>query len=479
MNAINQFMEFPDKLDTAIKSLINAHTSSGRYDMMLDGERYYQTKNTTINARKHHIYAEDDKKNPVLIEDPYRANNRMASSFYKIQVDQKVNYSLGHPVTFETDSDASGKLLLDTLGTNFSKTLRRIATGAAKKCVGWGLVNINAQGEFEIIRVAPEQVIAVYKDVDADELEYGVRFYEVTTVSKDGAFGRVTQVEVWDDEMVTIYRESIDTHVYQLLTLEGEENPRYHFSKNRSFGTMTVESKGISWGKVPLIPFYNNDDELYDLRPIKNYIDVYDIVQSDFANNFEDFQAMYWVLKGYNGTDLNEFLAQVKIYKALKVAADGDAHVEQIEVPHEARVAELQNLETAIYKFGMAVDPSNMTGGSLTNVHIKAMFANLDLKANEFEQQTKDFIWRLVYFVNVYLRQMNKGEIALKKVTFTRSLIINEAEVLESNAKQMGSVSEETRLGKHPWVDNAVAEMKKMQEESSTQPITDDPPPVE
>jgi len=472
MNAINNLIVFPDKLDAAIKSLITHHLGCAQYKMMVEGEKYYRAKNPAIMSRKQYVYAEQEGV-PVLVEDVYKANNKMPSSFLKIQVDQKVNYSVGQPVKFEAD-DVEG--LEETLGKKWGKSLKKIAKSAAKKSVGWGLVNINAKGEFEVVPIPSEQVIAVYKEMDGESLEYAVRFYETTMLSqKTGEFKTTTQVEVWDAELVTFYRRNVDTDLYELMRFEDAQNPRYHFSADTVYGETTVEKKGLSWGAVPFVPLYNNDEELYDLQPIKAYVDVYDIVQSDFANNLEDFQDVYWILKGYQGTSLTEFLNQVKKYKALKVGEGGDAHAETVEVPYQARQAALQELETAIYKFGMAVDPSSVMGGSLTNVHIRAMFANLDLKASDFEQQVKDFVDKVIPFVNVYRASKGQKPVELWDVVFDRSLIINEVELLTANAGQMGVVSEKTRLSNHPWVASSEDEIAEMQNEGTIK-VKDVPP---
>ena len=471
MNAITNLA--PENADSAIKELILAHVGSKKYAMMQTGEAYYLTENEEISAREFYVYAENDKHEAVLIKDVYKANNKMASSFYKIQVDQKINYSIGNQISYES---AQSDQLIEIMGGNFQKTLKRVAKDASKKSIGWAQANINSQGKFELIRIPSEQIVPVYKDADGEELEYVVRYYTIKVLNEKGEAKKVTQAEVWDDEQVAIYRQRIDTDIFVLL---GEKdgifnNPRYHFSRDMKFGETVKERRGQSWGKVPFIPLYNNDDEIYDLQPIKNYVDVYDIVQSDFANNLEDFQDIYWVLRGYSGTDVNTFLTEVKQYKALKVAADGDAHAEKIEVPYEARQAELKNLEDCIFKFGMAVDIGRLTGSSVTNVMIKAMFANLDLKANDFEQQIKDFIWRVLYFVNVYAKQTSKPEIVLDKVTFTRGLIINEVELLEANTKQQGNVSEHTRLANHRWVSDVEEEKRLLEEERGSITIPDE-----
>lgn len=451
-----------EALTEAVRQLVAGFYGGMEYENMVLGDKYYSTKNKGIMGRKHYVYAEHEGV-PILVEDVYKANNKLPSAFFRIQVDQKINYSIGQPVRYEADDVAA---LTEVLGRGFSRTLTRVAKSAAKKAVGWAQVNVNNAGKFEVVYIPAEQVIP-YRDMTTDELQFVLRRYDVQVVNSEGTAIKTPQIEIWDKLQVSVYTENPETKFLELARGDNMINPRPHFFTKTVYGEATAETLGRSWGAVPFIPLYNNDEGMSDLDPIRAYVDAYDIVQSDFANNLEDFQDVYWILKGYQGTNLNEFLSQVKQYKALKIPSTGDAHAETINIPHEARKVALQSLETAIYKFGMAVDPSMMGGGSLTNVHIKAMFANLDLKAAGFEVQIRDFIERVCDFVNVYLVAIGNKPVELYDVIFDRSLIINEAEMLAANAGQMGAISEETRLSNHPWVRDSEDEMEIMQAEST------------
>ncbi len=57
----------------------------------------------------------------------------------------------------------------------------------------------------------------------------------------------------------------------------------------------------IFWGKVPFIPFKNNDFELPDLQFVKTLVDNYDVTRSDVANLLEDIKNIIYALRGYGG----------------------------------------------------------------------------------------------------------------------------------------------------------------------------------
>ena len=436
------------------------------------GEDYYRSENTEIMNRKMMIYTENEHGVPVDMEDPYKANNKLASGFFKLLVDQKLNYSLGKDIAFNTDNPDE---IHEILGRKFQSTLKTIAKESSKKSIGWGHVYIDDKGVFKLVKIPSEQLIPLYSNIDDEELEAVVRYY---TVVSDGE--PINRVEVWDKETVTYYQQNGKYGAYYLIgdkemfDIFGRpwSNPRYHLYKSIKFGERETQVVDMAWGEIPFIPLYNNDEEDTDLQPIKNYIDVYDVVESDFANNLEDFQDIYWILKGYQGENVGKFLEQVKRYKALKVSEDGDAKAEKLEVPYEARMTELKNLEDKIFTFGQGVNLNQSGDGNITNVVIRSRFANLDLKANGFELEVEDFIDRLIYFVNKYREFNNMPPIEVDGVVFNRSMIINEVELLESNTKQKGMISEDTRLANHPWVEDVETEVGLIKEETDNMTVT-------
>lgn len=87
------------------------------------------------------------------------------------------------------------------------------------------------------------------------------------------------------------------------------------------FNVYDVETNGTvcnvyshNFGRVPFIPFFNNGFHRDDLTPIKGLIDTYDKTYSGFINDLEDIQEIIFVLSGYEGESLSEFLTQLKIF---------------------------------------------------------------------------------------------------------------------------------------------------------------------
>lgn len=470
MNRINRF-DTPDQVTEMINTYIADFEQSEQKDKMIQGVEYYRSENTEIMNRKFYIYAEDQNGDDVKIENPYKSNYKLGSGYLKILIDQKVNYLLGNDMTISTTDDDSFQ---EIVGDSFQKDVKRLGKEASKKARAWAQVYIDEEGDFGYKRIPSEQIVPIYSTQDSNKLEMIIRYYSVTALDDEGKAVKVNRVEVWDDEQVTFYQEStVDGNYYLLTTDEmarifgrAYENPKYHFNKDLRIGERTIDTKGLSWGKVPFVPLYNNDEGDYDLQPVKKFIDAYDVVNSDFVNNLVDFQDIYWILKGYDGENLNKFLDQVKKFRALKVGDGGDARPETIDVPTEARKEAKEGLEKDIFTFGQGVNPNTLEGGgNITNVVIKARFANLDLKADQFEDEILAFIYRMLYFINVYHQLNNENEIEIEKITFDRSMIMNEVELLNANAQQRGNVSKRTRLENHPWPLNVDEEIKRMEDE--------------
>ncbi len=449
-----------------IKDAILEFEASPLYEQMKWGQDYYNSQNTAIMERRMLIYTEDEDGNPFEMDDPYKANHKLPAGYFKILVDQKLSYLLAKPITFEGDD---AELIEEQLGKRFQIILQQVAKQASKKSVGWLHPYIDDAGDLQLMPVPSEQVIPIYGAVNRDIVKV-IRRYRCRLTIKD-EIKEVTCIEVWDDKQAEYWlwhEDKIDKlSVEQMEELLGKpyDNPKPHFHRNTVFGGAVSSSEGLSWGMVPFVPMHNNDEETYDLQPIKNFIDAYDVINSDFCNNLEDFQDIYWVLKGYDGQNLNEFLYQVKRYKTLKTSDDGDAKAEQINIPYEARREAKEGLEKDIFTFGQGVNPNAIGDGNITNVVIRSRFAMLDMKAGQFESELIDFLYSLMEFVNKYREIKREQPLEFDGVVFNKSIIVNELELLTANREQTGSISEDTRLSNHPWVDDVDEEKLAMEAE--------------
>lgn len=448
------------------------HTKTYKHIQL--GNAYYDSENTEIMNRRKQFYTE---QGPVT--DPYKANHKLASSFYKIIIKQLVGYLLGNGVTLTSPTqNAMIPLVQDILGKKFNNKVSKWATEAAKTGVGWLHPYIDDMGKFQY-DIIPSDQVAFHMEADNDsEIDKVVRFY---TINYEGT--KTECSEVWSETDVTYYYKKGDKWVLCGVYAEGQMedddptmvmvNPQPHITRITRYGDRVENITGQGWGKVPFIPLWFDGDKSYQLKPIKRHIDGYDIVQSDFMNNLDDIQDAFWILKGYEGEDLMTFMQDVKRYKALKVGEGGDAHTETVEIPTEAREKMLSALRKDIFFFGMAVDPDQVGDGNITNVVIKSRYANLDLKANDFEYQVEEAIQELMWFVNAYMSIYNMGSLDDYELGFNRSMVINEVETMEMVSKQKGIVSEQTFYEHHPWtMDNVEEEMNRLEGDMEKNPVT-------
>jgi SPP1 family phage portal protein len=230
-----------------INTYIADFEQSEQKEKMVQGVEYYRSENTEIMNRKFYIYAEDQNGDDIKMENPYKANNKLASGYLKILIDQKVNYLLGNDMAIKTNDDDSFQ---EIVGDGFQKDVKRLGKEASKKAKSWAQIYIDEEGEFGYKRIPAEQIVPIYSSQNSEKLEIIIRYYSVTALNDEGKATKVNRVEVWDDEQVTFYQEStIDSNYYLLTSDEMArifgrvyENPKYHFNKDKRIGERTVDS---------------------------------------------------------------------------------------------------------------------------------------------------------------------------------------------------------------------------------------------
>lgn len=78
--------------------------------------------------------------------------------------------------------------------------------------------------------------------------------------------------------------------------------------------------EGRSWGKVPFfIAWKNNFLEYPDVKFIKSLVDSYDKSRNDIDDYIAETKNLVYVLKGYGGQNLSEFMKDLNYYRAIKI----------------------------------------------------------------------------------------------------------------------------------------------------------------
>lgn len=279
--------------DNRVVSMIEKFKASGKYELMKEGERYYQADND-IKNRKITRKVDGHKE-----EETWRANNKLAHAKYKIQVDEKIAYLLTKPVTYKTDgadkNDTYVEKVKDVLGKHFQYQLTQLGYEASNKGIGWLHVYLDPEGELKTIVIPAEQCIPYWSDRSHTELDAMIRVYN-TTVWQYNQEKEITNVEIWTKDGVKYYRLEGQMLVYDNDKSMDAGGPVAHYKSVEEWKT---------WGKVPFIPFKNNQIEMPDIKFVKSLIDGYDLGRSEAANYMDGVLSLSDMHKQNRLTELN------------------------------------------------------------------------------------------------------------------------------------------------------------------------------
>lgn len=435
-------------INQVILELINEHDTR----QMEDGVKYYFNKN---DIRKHQQYYYDSNGNKVIDKD--KVNNKIPHGWHKLLVDQKVSYLVGKPITFNTEDKVFEEKINLYLGEDWDDTASELVKNASNKGKEYLHPYIDEEGNFNYVIIPAEQIIPIYKNSLKKEIVSVIRYYMI---------GDVMKVELWDETTVTYY-EKVGGEL--VVDINYENNPESHFR----YGIEGQEGN-YGWGKVPFIEFRNNEEAISDLSFYKDLIDEYDKTVSGMANNLEEIQSLIYVLKGYDGANLAEFMENLRHFKAIKVSEDGGIDTLETNVPVASVDSHLDRTEDSLFTFGMGVNTNtDKMGNAPSGVSLRFLYSSLDMKANMQERKFKKALELFMWFLAEYLRIKEKENHDYKSVSFVfnKTMIMNESEQVDIAQKSSGIIPQEIILANHPWVHDVEAAKKMLEEEKSAYQI--------
>lgn len=395
------------------------------------GQRYYDKNNDIYNQRPKF----DLDGNVDLNKPDWRIN----TNYHQNLVDQKVAYLATNPVSYSCENEKILDTIHDVLDNKWDNKLIDVLTAASNKGVDWIQPYINEDGEFKLFRVPAEQAIPIWTDKEQDTLQAFIRIFRLNDETK---------VEYWTADDVTYYvyenGQLINDYYY------GANNRQTHFSTG-------------SWERVPFIPFKNNPEEMSDIWMYKSIIDAIDKRLSDTQNMFDESAELIYVLRGYEGEDLKEFMQGLKYYKAINVDAEGGVETIQVEVPVTSTKEYLDLMRSNLIEFGQGVDfQTDKFGSAPSGVALKFLYTGLDLKANKLKNKATVAIQELLQFIiDFYKLKVDVKDI---EITFNFNRTMDDLEQSQIGA-QSQYLSKETIVRHHPWVDDPQAEIERIEQE--------------
>ena len=431
----------------------------------LRSERYYKNETDILSEPKRRQEAgEKDASGDYVtknIEQPMRnADNRIPFNFHGLLVNQKASYLFTEPPVFDIGAESSNKALSAFLSDKYPKVCKDLCIEASNKKTGWIHVWKSADdGNYRYAVVPSEQIQPIWsKSLDRKLLGVLRVYHEI-----DGDGNEFDVYELWNDKECAAYRVLAGGTVKEDLEI---------------YTKFFVEINGISevsneyshdLGEVPFFAFDNNNVHTDDLKNIKPLIDVYCKIFSGFVNDLEDIQEVVFVLTNYGGTDLNEFLSDLKYYKTIKVDGDqGDGSgvsTLTIDLPVDAREKLLTATRKCIFEQGMGIDPDPQNFGNSSGVALKFLYSLLELKSGLLETEFRPSFGRFIRCVCRILGIQIKDDVVLQ--TWTRTMVQNDQEAAQIAGQAVGIISNETIVRNFPWVKNAQDELDKIKEEKA------------
>ena len=394
-----------------IKSLIASDRATNRKKYAEVGQRYYEADHDIKNYK---IFYFDGEGN--VREDKFKSNIKIPHAFFTELVDQEVQYILSGKEGFVKSDDPNLQAELDDYfneNEDFMAELYDILTGAIAKGFDYCYAYKDAENKVHFEWADSLGVVEVSAKNASDGEEHVIYWY-VDTMGENNE--NVLFVQVWDNQSVYFYRQTNDDTE---LVLDDKEpmNPRPHalYKKHGDEKTYTKDSEGY-------IPFFRLDNcrkRISGLQPIKALIDDYDIIACGLSNNILDTNEAYYVVRGFQGDNLDEVITNLKAKKHIGVDEDGGVDIQTVDIPVEARKAKLELDEKNIYRFGMGLNTAGLKDTSATtNIAIKTAYALLDLKCQKLKIRLKQFMRKLLKIVLQEINDRNGTDYQQKDVYF-------------------------------------------------------------
>ena len=418
-----------------IRKFINNDEASVKKQLAKQGLAYYEAEHDILKKRIFFVDADGKLK-----EDLLKSNFRISHPFFNLLAKQQAQFMLSGKEPHVKSDIPELQTELDAYfndNESFMAQLYQLLIGTITKGFEFMYAYKDEDGRTCFECADSLGVVEVRAKETQDKCDYLIRWYvdRIEEGSKE-----IKRIEVWDSSQTFYYVQVDDGDIE--LDADEEINPKPH----------TVLQKGKKlyrddYGMIPFFRLDNNPKQCSDLKLIKALIDDYDVMNVGLSNNIEDTNEALYVVKGFEGDDLDELMTNVKAKKHIGVTEGGGVEVQTVDIPVEARKTKMEIDKENIYLFGMGVNTEALhSGGSTVTVQIKTAYYNLDLKCEGLLPYLKQFMRRLLRIVLDEINKNNKTAYQQSDVyfDFDRETIINEQE--KAQIALLAAQEQQTRI---------------------------------
>lgn len=433
--------------------IIRGYKTSEDFQHALTAQAYFESRNESISAKvimkpvtvntSEEINGNTRNRKSVVMDEIVGA--RVYSNFFFRFVVQQCQFLLGSGVTIggdESDQDEDleeGNNLKEKLGIGFDTLLQQIGEKALIHGTCWGYWNLDHVEVIEAAKDARSGFVALVDELDGAN-RIGIQFWQLSD-------RKPLWIRLFEIDGISLYKVDHTEDKNANVILVEPKQPYMRKLYTDAAGSYELDSS--NYPALPVVPMYANPERRSELtNALRSKIDAYDRISSDFVDNLDRANEIYWVLNNFGGTreDIAEIVAEFERLRMIVNQSDGmgggsTAAPHNFQVPYEARRVALELLKDEICRDFMGLSLEEITGGSLTNVAIRAAETNLNLKCDRFEWQVFKFVQDMLKLQGVETEQIN----------FTRRGMTNYSETV-SDIALMDYVDTETKLRINPYI---------------------------
>ncbi|MFD1954288.1 phage portal protein [Paenibacillus thailandensis] len=394
-------------------------------------ERYYLGKHPILNR--------------TMDSDTGLPNHRLVANHAKYITDIVVGYMVGDPVKYsggniEPVLEVYDKIDIVSHDTELAKDLSMYGVGLELY-----YMSSDESPYPKATVIDPRQLFLVVDDTIEYRPIFGVHYYP----RKDGD-GNIVKwsVNVYTENMVLYYEvKNISSEAYELIDV------REHF-----------------FGGVPVVEFWNNEEQQGDFEQQLSLIDAYNTLQSDRVNDKAQFvDAILKIVGASLGDTEDEYsktIQMLKKYKVLELPPNADADAGWLtKALNEADTEVLRNaIKSDIHEFSMVPDLTDENFASnVSGVAMRYKLFGLDTlsktKDRYFIQGLRE---RLKLFANVLRVKGKAVNVDDVEITMTHELPADDVEKANVVVQLKDLVSDETLLSQISFVKDPAEELKRV-----------------
>nr|DAH31949.1 MAG TPA: PORTAL PROTEIN [Caudoviricetes sp.] len=404
-----------------IKTFMDSDAASNKKRLAKVGLRYYEG-NHDINNYRIFFFDADGK----LQEDKTKSNIRISHPFFKLLTDQQAQYMLSAKDGFVKSDIPELQTELDAYfndNESFAAELYELLVGCISKGFEY-MYAYKGENDRTAFQTADSIGVVEVREKETDDGCAYVIYWYIDRIGKDNK--KIKRIQVWDKSQTVFYCQEDDGQIE--LDKSIEINPRPHILYKKDGDTSTYYE---DYGVIPFFRLDNGKKQTSGVKPIKDLIDDYDLMNAGLSNNIQDTNEALYVVRGFQGDNLDELMVNIKNKKHIGVDEEGGVDIKTVDIPVEARKTKMEVDEKNIFRFGMGVNTEALKDTSATtSIAIKSAYANLDLKCDGLLPSLKQFMRKLLKLVLQEINDTKGTDYEQKDIyfTFDREIITNAQE---------------------------------------------------